>query len=165
MRGLNHIIFSQLECNEKEERVVLRLQACFGLHRAQLHVYLFLCFIFKHTYKTIKHASKTPNKQWASENSTALKKTFVPRLPHTFHSRLLNISPHACEGWNTRASSPSSRAPRAFLCARHNSYVPATKGRMRLDKNWYPSGNQCFTIWDGNVANKLTELCGGRLVY
>ena len=56
--GLNHIIFSQLGCNENEERVVLRLHTCFGLHRAQLHVNLFLCFIFKHTYKTIKHVSK-----------------------------------------------------------------------------------------------------------
>ena len=51
----------------------------------------------------------------------------------------------ACEGGNTRAPTPSSRAPRAFLCARHNSYAPTTKGRMRLDKNnSYPSGNQCF---------------------
>ena len=163
MRGLNHIIFSQLECNENEERVVLQLHTCFGSHRAQLHVNLFLCFIFKHTYKTIKHASKTPNKQWASENSTALKKPFVLRLPHTFHSRL-NIPPHACEGENTGASSPSSRAPRAILWARHNSYAPITKGGMRLDKNSYPLGNQCFTIWVSKVANKLTKLCGGRLV-
>ena len=44
--------FSEQECNENEEKVVLWLQDCFGLHRAQLHVYLFLCFIFKHTYKT-----------------------------------------------------------------------------------------------------------------
>ena len=42
--------------NENEERVVLRLQACFDLHLAQ---YTFT--ICKHT--TIKHASKTRNKQ------------------------------------------------------------------------------------------------------
>ena len=155
-----------MECNENEERVVLRLQACFGLHRAQLHVYLFLCFIFKHTYKTIKHASKTRNKQWASENFTALKKLSCPDC-HTLPIRGLNNPPHAyaCEGGNTRTSSPSSRAPRAFLCALHNSYAPTTKGRTTLDKNSYPSGNQCFTIWDSKVANKLTKLCGGRLVY
>ena len=65
---------------------------------------------------------------------------------HTLSIRGLNIPPHVCEGGNTRASSPSSRAPRAFLCVRYNSYAPTTKGRMRLDKNSYPSGNQCFTI-------------------
>ena len=66
---------------------------------------------------------------------------------HTLSIRgFLNIPPHACEGENIRASSPSSRAPRAFLCARHNSSAPTTKGRMRLDKNSDPSGNQCFTI-------------------
>ena len=81
---------------------------------------LLACFICKHTYKTIKDASKTRNKQWASENSTAFKKTFVPDC-HTLSICGLNIPPHACEGGNTRASSSSSRAPRAFLCARHNS--------------------------------------------
>ena len=65
---------------------------------------------------------------------------------HSFSIRGLNIPPHACEGGSIRASSPSSRAPRAFLRVRHNSYAPTTKGRMRLDKNSYPSGNQCFTI-------------------
>ena len=64
----------------------------------------------------------------------------------TLSIRGLNIPPHVCEGGNTRASSPSSRAPRAFLCARHNSYAPSTKGRMKLDKNSHPSGNQCCTI-------------------
>ena len=73
-----------------------------------------------------------------------LKKRSYPDC-HTLSIRGLNIPPHACEGGNTHASSPSSRAPRAFLCARHNSYAPTTKGRMRLDKNnSYPSGNQCF---------------------
>ena len=28
----------------------------------------------------------------------------------------------------------------------YNSYAPTTQGRMRLDKNSYPSGNQCFNI-------------------
>ena len=74
-----------------------------------------------------------------------LKKHSYPDC-HTLSIRSSNIPPHACEGGNTHASSPSSRAPRAFLCARHNSYAPTTKGRMRLDKNSYPSGNQYFTI-------------------
>ena len=75
-----------------------------------------------------------------------LKKHSYPDC-HTLSIRgFLNISPQACEGGNTRASSPSSRAPRAFLRTRHNSYAPTTKGGMRLDKNSYPSGNQCFTI-------------------
>ena len=56
------------------------------------------------------------------------------------------IATHASEGGSTHASSPSSRAPRTFLCARHNSYALTTKGRMRLDKNSCPSGNQCFSI-------------------
>ena len=83
-----------------------------------------------------------------------LKKLSYPDC-HTLSIRGLNIPPHTCEGGNTRASSPSSRAPRAFLCARHNSYAPSTKGRMKLDKNSHPSGNQCCTIWDSNVANKF----------
>ena len=77
------------------------------------------------------------------------KKTFrVQEHPdcHALFIHGLNIPPHACNGGNTRASSPSSRAPRTFVCARHNSNAPTTKGRMRLDKNSYPSGNQCFTI-------------------
>ena len=83
-----------------------------------------------------------------------LKKHSYPDC-HTLSIRSSNIPPHACEGGNTRASSPSSRAPRAFLCARHNSYAPSTKGRMKLDKNSHPSGNQCCNIWDSNVANKF----------
>ena len=85
-----------------------------------------------------------------------LKKHSYPDC-HTLSIRGFNIPPHACEGGNTRASSPSSRVPRAF----HNSYAPTTKGRMRLDKNSYPSGNQCFTI----RGNKLTKLCGDCLEY
>ena len=78
--------------------------------------------ICKHTYKTIKHASKTRKKQWASKNSTAFKKHSYPDC-HTLSIGGLNIPPHACEGGNTRASSPSSREPRAFLCARYNSII------------------------------------------
>ena len=158
MRGLNHIIFSQLECNENEERVVLRLKACFGLHRAQLHVYLFLCFIFKHTYKTIKHSSKTPNKQWASENSTALKKHSYPDC-HTLSIRGSLIS---------RRTRARDEIHARLLLPRVHSYVRAIILMhlwMKLDKNSYPSGNQCFTIRDSKVANKLTELCGGRLLF
>ena len=44
----------------------------------------------------------------------------------------------ACEGGNTRAPSPSSRAPRAFFCARHNSYAQT--------RTLYPLSNQCCTI-------------------
>ena len=93
-----------------------------------------------------------------------LKKHSYPDC-HTLSIRSSNIPPHACEGGNTHASSPSSRAPRAFLCARHNSYAPATKGRMRLDKNWYPSGTLLSPMVKHWLANKLTALCGGRLVY
>ena len=74
-----------------------------------------------------------------------LKKHSFPDC-HTLSIRGLNIPPHACEGGNTCASSPSSQAPRAFLCTPHNSYAPTTKGRMRLDTNSYPLGNQCVII-------------------
>ena len=84
---------------------------------------------------------------------------------HSFFIRGLNIPPHACEGGSIRASSPSSRAPRAFLRVRHNSYAPTTKGRMRLDKNSYPSGTLLSQMVKHWLANKLTALCGGRLVY
>ena len=144
MRGLNHIIFSQLECNENEERVVLRLQACFGLHHAQLHVYLFLCFIRKHTRRYNMRLRRLIKNE-PLKIPLHLKTHSYPDC-HTLSIHGLNIPPHACDGGNTRPSSPSSRAPRAFLCARHNSYAPTTKGRMRLDKNSRPSGNQCFTI-------------------
>ena len=54
-------------------------------------------------------------------------------------------------------SSPSSRAPRAFLCARHNSSAPTTKGRIRLDKNLYLRVTNALPSEIAKVANKFNN--------
>ena len=145
MRGLNHIIFSQLEWNamkmRRESFCDYRLvSACTALN------YKFTCF-FVLFVNTLTRRKKMRLRRLINNEplkiSLHLKKHSYPDC-HTLSICGLNIPPHACEGGNTRASSPSSRALRAFLCARHNSYAPITKERMRLDKNSYPSANQCF---------------------
>ena len=78
--------------------------------------------------------------------SLHLKKHSYPIATH-FPFAVLKISRRmrVREEIHARLLLPRGRHVRS-LCARHNSYAPTTKGRMRLDKNSYPSGNQCFTI-------------------